>query len=185
MKKTSRMGALLIALCLLIAGCMGGGGALQEYSISGIITDASGNGVAGVTVVLSGGSSKTATTGADGTWNADGLKGRVTVTPQKDDWYFDPPSRTVDRANDQVNFTAKKTEPGDTVTVKIQFDHSFPKAREQQQSAPSSATISTRATNRNLPVSDPTTPHDPGELVEMMDTSLSREERVRILEEPR
>ena len=183
MKKTSRMGALLIALCLLIAGCMGGGGALQEYSISGIITDASGNGVAGVTVVLSGGSSKTATTRADGTWDADGLKGRVTVTPRKDGWYFDPPSRTVDRANDQVNFTAKKTEPGGTVTVKIQFDHSFPKAREQQQYEPSSATISPRATTRNLPVSDPTTPHVPGEFVVMMDPSLSREERVRILEE--
>ncbi|MGI6694370.1 MAG: carboxypeptidase-like regulatory domain-containing protein [Limnochordia bacterium] len=108
MKKTSRMGALLIALSLLIAGCMGGGGALQEYSISGIITDASGNGVAGVTVVLSGGSSKTATTRADGTWDADGLKGRVTVTPQKDGWYFDPPSRTVDRANDEVDFQGQR-----------------------------------------------------------------------------
>src|SRR5690554_2611005 len=93
MKKTRRMSALLIALSLLIAGCMGGGGALQEYSISGIITDAHGNGVAGVTVVLSGGSSKTATIRADGTWDADGLKGRVTVTPKKDGWYFDPPQQ--------------------------------------------------------------------------------------------
>ena len=92
MKKTSRMGALLIALSLLIAGCMGGGGALQEYSISGIVRDASENGVADVSIVFTGGSSKTATTRADGTWDADGLKGRVTVTSQKDGWYFDPPT---------------------------------------------------------------------------------------------
>jgi len=66
----------------------------HHYSISGRVTDASGNPIAGVTVSAIGGPS--ATTGSDGYYTIRWLPaGTYTVIPSKSGYTFSPPSRTV------------------------------------------------------------------------------------------
>lgn len=86
-------------------------GAVEVYAVSGKVTTGVGTGLAGIKVNFSGGTSALAsvTTNADGEWQQEGLKGSVTVTPEHDDYRFDPVSTTVDSARSNVNFSAVAT----------------------------------------------------------------------------
>ena len=77
--------------------------------MSGRVTDASGQGIPGTSIMITGptGSSiGTATTGTNGSWSATGLTGTVTFTPNKPGLVFDPESGTVSAAANNVDFEA-------------------------------------------------------------------------------
>jgi len=104
LKRLYRFGVLSLIVSLLLVGCLGGGG--KGYQVSGIIQDASGLGIEGVELALLGSkTSLTAKTGADGSWSAQGLTGKVTITPTKEGWSFDPASLEVTKESKTVNFT--------------------------------------------------------------------------------
>ena len=73
---------VVVAISLILSGCFGGGsgGNSTPYAASGKITDVHGNGVSGITVSFSGGTSSSTTTDADGKWQAS-LSGTVKVEP--------------------------------------------------------------------------------------------------------
>jgi len=69
---------------------------LNTYSISGTVRTAGGAAIQGVTITLSGASSATATTSANGTYTFAGLRnGSYTVTPSLAPYAFTPASRNV------------------------------------------------------------------------------------------
>jgi len=72
-------------------------GTLNNYTISGRARDLAGNGLAGVTITLSGAMTGTITTGADGTYAFTNLPGggHYTVTPSLAKFTFGPLSSTV------------------------------------------------------------------------------------------
>ncbi len=79
----------LLMVTLLLSGCLG----IGTYQISGRVTDAQGNGLSEVTLMISGGTTATVETDADGNWKAK-VKGTVTITPEPQDGYlFSPPER--------------------------------------------------------------------------------------------
>lgn len=81
--------ALLMVVSLL-SGCLGVG----TYEISGRVADSNGNGVGGVRLMITGGTTATVVTAADGKWKAT-VKGTVTVVPEPQDGFlFSPPERT-------------------------------------------------------------------------------------------
>lgn len=104
MKRMYVVGLFIVILSLLFVGCFGGGS--KGYSISGVVKDGEGNGIAGVKLALEGGkTSLVAETGSDGSWSAKGLQGTVKVQPVKEGWSFDPPSLDVTKESKNVNFT--------------------------------------------------------------------------------
>lgn len=107
-KRGSRLAICMAIIALLIAtsGCFRGI-ASKVYSVSGKITDADGNGIQGAKLAFDGGFG-TATTGVDGKWAKDGLKGKVTVTPTKEGWKFTPASQTVSKAASNVDFAGSE-----------------------------------------------------------------------------
>ena len=70
------------------------GGPEPTYSVSGRVTDATGNPIPSVTI--SDGAGHTATTDSNGDYTLSGLAaGTYTITPSKSGYTFSPPSRTV------------------------------------------------------------------------------------------
>lgn len=96
---------VLISLCLLLSGCFGGGSRTTTYAVSGKVVDRDRNGIEGVTLAFTGGTTGTANTKHDGSWKAT-FKGKVTVTPIMSGYSFQPSSRTITNTSDSVNFTA-------------------------------------------------------------------------------
>ena len=97
---------VVVAISLILSGCFGGGsgGDSTPYAASGRITDVQGNGVSGVTVLFSGGTSSSTTTDADGKWQAS-LKGTVRIEPFALGYDFEPQYKTVSDSSSKVNFT--------------------------------------------------------------------------------
>lgn len=96
-----------LMLTLLVSGCGGGGGVKPpSYNVSGRVTDANDVGVADVILIFSGGFG-TAKTDGDGKWSKTGIRGMVTVSPEKDGWIFGPSIMTVSKASSDVNFSAQ------------------------------------------------------------------------------
>lgn len=89
--RRSAFSLLVIGLiALTLTACLGGG----SYVISGLVTDAEGHGLAGVRLVLDGGTTGHVVTNAAGKWEAK-VKGIVTVTPESQEGYlFSPPLRS-------------------------------------------------------------------------------------------
>ncbi|HHW72636.1 MAG TPA: S8 family serine peptidase [Firmicutes bacterium] len=175
------MAALLIVLSVLATGCFGGG-TVRPYSISGRVADLSNEGVPSVQIVIEGPQTPARTeTGADGSWRADGVKGRVTVTPQKDGWSFYPPTRQVSSARSSVDFTAVPQGTGGLLFVDLSFEHAFPQAVEQGASGSRGASFPVGA--KEELADGAAEVHTSGEFVVMMDPNLSRAERERILAE--
>jgi len=83
-------------------------GTLLRYNISGLVRDASGAGVGGVTVTLSGAESGAVTTASDGRYTFASLPrgGNYTVTPSLTRYVFTPQSRNINNlsANQTVSF---------------------------------------------------------------------------------
>lgn len=96
-----------LILTLLLPGCRGGGGVAQPttYNVSGQVVDSANAGVAGVSLVYTGGASGTVTTAANGTWTMTGLKGSVTITPSRSGWTFSPTNKVVTGALQGIKFT--------------------------------------------------------------------------------
>ena len=94
---------VVVAISLVLSGCFGGGsgGDSTPYAASGRITDVQGNGVSGITVSFSGGTSSSTTTDAEGKWQAS-LKGTVKVEPWG--YQFEPPSKTVTASSSKADF---------------------------------------------------------------------------------
>jgi hypothetical protein len=92
----------------------------SQYSISGRVVDGAGNGVAAVTVSLSGNRTATATGGATGGYQFTGLlAGNYTVTPAKTGYTFTPPSQSLTAlgSNQTANFTAQGLVPPSQYTI--------------------------------------------------------------------
>jgi len=81
------------------AGGSGGGTGTSgaRYTVSGSVRDASGAGVADVTLQSDDGSSTT--TDSEGNWSLADLQGTRTITPSRDGWRFEPTSTEVDGAS--------------------------------------------------------------------------------------
>jgi hypothetical protein len=81
--------SLAVLVLITLTGCIGVG----SYKISGRVTDTEGNGLGGVRLAISGGTTGYAVTKADGKWEAK-VTGTVTVTPEPQPGYlFTPPQR--------------------------------------------------------------------------------------------
>jgi|GEM_PF-2482163 len=119
-----RSGKVIALVCILaftlsmLGGCDGGTGTgiLESYNVSGEITDEAGQPLAGVTVIFSGDSSGQEVTDSQGRWETS-LQGRVTITPQKSGYEFEPADRTVTSSRSNLNFTGypddDDDDPGD------------------------------------------------------------------------
>jgi hypothetical protein len=70
---------------------------LQQYSVGGRVTDASGNGMAGVGVALGGAQNNATTTDASGNYSFNNVTagGNYVVTPSKANYTFTPQNRTI------------------------------------------------------------------------------------------
>lgn len=143
------IGSFLLLAIVVLAGCGGGGdggsrGAAVTYSISGQVT-LTGSGLSGVTMALTGASSATTITDANGNYTFTGLdNGSYTIIPSIAGITFSPDSsaQTVDGTDiNAVNFIATPEliaqfvpcPPSGTTNVTIQ-DFSF---------TPDNVTIST------------------------------------------
>ena len=113
MKKLYRIGSVLLVVCLLMAGCIGGGGK-KEYSVSGVVQDEQGSPIAGVELSFEGSditSFIVGPTGADGKFTANGLKGTVTLTVlDLKGWVFEPKTTTFTKADSNVVITGYAAE---------------------------------------------------------------------------
>ena len=110
-------GSFVLLAFVVLAGCGGGGddgggGAAVTYSISGQVTSENGSGLSGVTMALSGASSATTITDANGNYTFTGLdNGSYTITPSRTGFTFSPTSspQTVSGANKTaVNFILRR-----------------------------------------------------------------------------
>ena len=111
MKKVYRFGVVLLVVSFLLAGCIGGGGdSKKRYSVSGVVQDGLGIPLAGVELKFDGSeitSFVVGPTGEDGKWQADNLKGTVTLEVlDKDGWFFSPATRQFTQAAENVLITA-------------------------------------------------------------------------------
>jgi hypothetical protein len=101
-------------------------GALPVFNISGRVTDASGNGLVGIAINLTGFQTRTARTGSDGQYSLDTAgTGDYIVTPaiEQDSYLFTPASRSLQnlRANQTLNFTATAT-PVPSPSYVLEYD---------------------------------------------------------------
>ena len=110
MKKVYRFGVVLLVVSFLLAGCIGGGGdSKKRYSVSGVVQDNQGAPLAGVVLKFDGPeiTSIVVETGEDGKWQADNLKGTVTLEVlDKDGWFFNPKNIQFTKAEENVLITA-------------------------------------------------------------------------------
>jgi len=91
---------LVLLAAVFLAGCSGG----DPYRISGQIADDQGQGIPDVTIYIQGGTESTTKTDPQGKWEAS-VKGRVVVTPRRDDYIFWPQEKTITSSTaDKVDF---------------------------------------------------------------------------------
>lgn len=94
----------------------------RNYALSGHVTTADGNGIAGVVLSFSSGYGS-ATTGPQGNWSREGLNGPVEVAPFKRGYSFYPTFITADRASDVVNFIG--TPEGEPYSIQGQIKDAY------------------------------------------------------------
>ncbi|MDI9418812.1 MAG: hypothetical protein QM399_01355 [Bacillota bacterium] len=78
-----------LVIALLVTGCIYGGAI--RYRISGVVVDEYGNPIEGVILTISGDFSGTASTDAEGMWEAV-VRKTVTIVPSKEGYTFGPAS---------------------------------------------------------------------------------------------
>lgn len=91
---------MVFLMMILLAAC-----GTKSFNIAGRVIDAQGNGLSGVTLIFSGGRSGSVETGDDGQWQITGLKGSVTIQPQKTGWVFQPEKKVVQSTTKNLIFT--------------------------------------------------------------------------------
>src|SRR5699024_8716657 len=104
----------------------------ETYTVSGAIEDVDGHAIEGVTISFDNDADDT-TTDSNGNWTSPELSGDVTVTPQHDDYIFDPTDRTVSVSSGSVDLTGvelftlsgtvinSEYGPFEDVTIKLTF----------------------------------------------------------------
>jgi len=121
LKKVYRFGVVLLVVSFLLAGCIGGGGdSKKRYSVSGVVQDGLGIPLAGVELKFDGPeiTSIVVETGEDGKWQADNLKGTVTLEVlDKDGWFFNPKNIQFTKAEENVLITAAQ---GQGLTIYVE-----------------------------------------------------------------
>ncbi|MCK4221810.1 MAG: hypothetical protein KAX25_02985, partial [Dehalococcoidia bacterium] len=80
------------------------------YGASGRVTTEGGEGLGDVEINFSGGHSSV-TTDEDGYWRKHLLRGQVEATPEKTEYVFDPPSKTIAGSRSDLDFQAFGEEP--------------------------------------------------------------------------
>lgn len=107
--------SLLMSFSLLLVSCSNDDNTVTPpaptYKISGTVTDAAGNFLTGITVDLTGGAQKTATTDASGAYSFEDLNSGedFTVTVSSPDYDFETASRNITglSQDETADFTAK------------------------------------------------------------------------------
>lgn len=108
--RTARLCRLVAALVVLLAvaaslvSCIPAPQVRTYYYVSGRVT-LDGDGLPGVTLLFTGNHGH-ATTNAEGLYSKASLTGTVTVIPSLSGYAFDPPSRQVSGAADDIDFSA-------------------------------------------------------------------------------
>lgn len=100
---------LLVVLSLSLTGCVGGGGGSKSYIASGKVVDGNGDGIDGVEILVTVGTSTTTTTENDGKYAFTGLTGICTLTPILEGYTFEPNNREISKASTNVEFTGAMT----------------------------------------------------------------------------
>ncbi len=81
--------------------------ATDVFSVSGVVVDEDGTGLEGIELVFyCNVSAGIVETDADGYFAISGLEGEVTITPDEDNYYFEPYNITVDEETDDIIFVA-------------------------------------------------------------------------------
>lgn len=109
----------MVFVTALLMGCLGGTGGTR-YAVSGRIVERDGIGIAGVELIFSDGQAGSAMTDSKGNWKAT-LQKTVHITPIKNGYVFDPPTRQVDGKSENVDFTGIPVEEDTTVYDAIEF----------------------------------------------------------------
>ena len=123
MKKIG-LAVLLVSLAMALSACGGGGGssntgaAAATYAISGAVLSGP-NGLAGVTVNLTGGTTASATTDASGNYSFKVANGSYTAAPVKAGYTFTPASKpvTINNAESTGNYFTATAVSGTTYTL--------------------------------------------------------------------
>lgn len=151
LKRVSLM-LLAVLVALSLTGCLGGltgGTAPVKYTVSGrIVTADTKDGLEDVTLTFTDQTDVVATD-KDGNWRRPGLSGTVTVTPTKDGWAFDPETRQVTVASDNVDFTATPVSVEHILTTYSQGQGTIIKKPEQSAYARGATVELTAMANNN------------------------------------
>ena len=81
-------------------------GVVNDYKASGKVEDDSGNPLADITINFSSG--ETTNTGTEGNWSKSGLEGKVTITPESEEYTFAPSTEDVTEETTGIVFTGTK-----------------------------------------------------------------------------
>jgi hypothetical protein len=108
-RKTGCCIIALLVLSLGLTGCVGGGGGSKSYIASGKVVDGNGDGIDGVKILVTGGTSNTTTTENGGKYALTGLTGICTLTPILEGYIFEPNNREISKASTNVEFTGAMT----------------------------------------------------------------------------
>ena len=95
----------LVVLSSSLAGCVGGSGGSKPYTVSGKVVDENGDGIDGVTILVTGGKSATTTTEDGGEYGLTGLTNTCTLTPVLEGYSFEPSNKAVSKTSANVDFT--------------------------------------------------------------------------------
>ncbi len=103
---------LFLALAVGTSGCGGGGGISGTFAVTGMVADAEGQGVAGITLTAG---SVTTTTGPDGRYTFSGLRGSAVIVPEpEEEALFYPQQQTASQGGGELeNFVRVETQAVD------------------------------------------------------------------------
>src|SRR6056297_2768408 len=90
----------------------------EKYEISGKVEDGKGNGIGDIVIRFSDGYAPT-TTDSSGNWEKDNLSGDITVTPNDNEYVFDPASRSVSGPDSYVNFVGTESSKTYSISGKV------------------------------------------------------------------
>src|SRR6056297_2019805 len=90
----------------------------EKYEISGKVEDGKGNGIGDIVIRFSDGYAPT-TTDSSGNWEKNNLSGDITVTPDHNEYVFDPTSRSVSGPDSYVNFVARESSKTYSISGKV------------------------------------------------------------------
>jgi len=79
---------------------------VNSFELSGVVEDASENGISGVIIHFNNGEFSSVVTEEDGSWVKEGVSGRVEVRTEKYGYVFEPATRSLETSDENVNFRA-------------------------------------------------------------------------------